>query len=169
LINPLNKQKILKLAIDIITDETRENEKLINSWVSAFSTVVGRTDILYVQQVAVKPIADMMGSKNPLPRRKLGNRLVVEMAKAIGEEGMDEEPRVMQLIQSMCYDTNYKIRLDGAEFFKDYITANFAKLMECDQWEDVYLAELFELLGDEESYVRMDAIEGCTAILDKID
>ena len=131
--------------------------------------MVGQVDFAYVQLVALKEIGELTDRKSKYERRKLGNRLVVEMAKAIGEEGMDEEPRVMQLIQSMCYDTNYKIRLDGAEFFKDYITANFAKLMESDQWDNVYLAELFELLGDEETYVRMDAIEGCTAILDKID
>lgn len=35
--------------------------------------------------------------------------------------------------------------------------------------EEVYLPELYELLNDEESYVRMDAIEGATVILDKLE
>ena len=43
------------------------------------------------------------------------------MAKRLGESGMDMEPIILKLILAICHDTNYKIRMDGILFFKDYL------------------------------------------------
>ena len=40
----------------------------------------------------VKVIKDMPGLKNPFGKRKRGNRLVLGVAKSVGEDGMDAEP-----------------------------------------------------------------------------
>lgn len=98
MIGEINKQRLLRLAIDIITDQTKENDKLIDAWVDCFANVVGKVDIDYVTQVALKPISELCESKTPLPRRKLGNRLVVAMAKKVGEAGLEEEPTILRLI-----------------------------------------------------------------------
>jgi hypothetical protein len=57
---------------------------------------------------------DMPSLKNPVPKRKKGNRLLISFAKQIGEAGFDKEPAVLKLVQGICHDNNYKIRLDGA-------------------------------------------------------
>ena len=62
----------------------------------------------------------MPGTKNPVPRRQRGNRLVIAMAKNIGEKAHEEEPIIGRLLSSMCLDTNYLIRLEAATFFKEY-------------------------------------------------
>ena len=59
--------------------------------------------------------------KNPFARRKKGNRLVASFARQMGEEGFDKEPLVLKLIFGICHDTNYKIRMDGVLFLKDYL------------------------------------------------
>ena len=42
------------------------------------------------------------------------------MALVMGETGFDEEPILLRLIFGICRDTNYKIRLDGAIWFRRY-------------------------------------------------
>ncbi len=63
----------------------------------------------------------MPAPKNPLQKRKRGNRLVISLTKKVGEPGIDKEPLIMKLIASICHDTNYKIRMDGVLFFKEYL------------------------------------------------
>ena len=73
-----------------------------------------------MRRVALQYIKEMPGTKNPVPKRMRGNRLVTAMAMNIGEEALEEEPIIGRLISSMCLDTNYLIRLDAAIFFKEY-------------------------------------------------
>jgi len=120
MVNTSNKQQILKLAVEITTDDCNENQVLIDCWIDVFTNVVGKVEIPYVSQVAVRPISEMPGPKNPFPKRKRGNRLLTEMALAIGEDGFEEEPILQRLMMGICRDTNYKIRLDGAIWFKRY-------------------------------------------------
>lgn len=44
----------------------------------------------------------------------------MSLARQIGEAGLDREPAVLKLVLAICHDNNYKIRMDGALFFKDY-------------------------------------------------
>ena len=46
------------------------------------------------------------------------------MAKNVAEEAMDEEPMIQRLVLSMCQDTNYQIRIEGAAFLKEYLQMN---------------------------------------------
>jgi hypothetical protein len=64
---------------------------------------------------------DMPSLKNPLPKRKKGNRLLMSFVKQLGEAGFDKEPGLLKLVLAICHDNNYKIRLDGVLFFKDYL------------------------------------------------
>lgn len=43
------------------------------------------------------------------------------MAKGLGEDGLDDEGSIMNMILSVCEDNNYKLRRDGAIFFKEYL------------------------------------------------
>ena len=91
------------------------------------------------------------------------------MAKNVGEEAMDEEPIIVRLVLGMCQDTNYQIRTEGAIFMKEYLQANHQKLLGTERFEDVYLPEIYELLNDEESYVRIEAIEAILEVLESIE
>jgi hypothetical protein len=66
-------------------------------------------------------VSEMPALKNPIQKRKRGNRLVISLAKKLGESGIDKDPLIMKLIISICHDTNYKIRMDGVLFFKEYL------------------------------------------------
>ena len=53
--------------------------------------------------------------------RKLGNRLLTSLAKRGGEEGFDADIKVLKQVVALFSDTNYKIRMDGAVFMKEYL------------------------------------------------
>jgi len=91
------------------------------------------------------------------------------MAKNCGEEAMDEEPIIIRLVLGMCQDTNYQIRTEGAVFMKEYLQANHEKLIGTVRFEEVYLPEIYELLNDEESYVRIEAIEAIVEVLQVVE
>jgi hypothetical protein len=46
---------------------------------------------------------------------------VIGMAKQLGEKGFDKDATLLKLILGICHDTNYKIRMDGVMFFKEYL------------------------------------------------
>jgi len=49
-----NKQRLLKLSVDITTNEHCKNESLIDAWVDVFADCVGRVEIDYVRRVALQ-------------------------------------------------------------------------------------------------------------------
>lgn len=159
----------MRTATCISTDDLIENEELINVWIEVFINVVGKVDYEYMQEVALKPICEMPSTKNQFPMRKKGNRLFLGMADSLGEEGIDVFSVVESILTSICTDTNFKIRLDGAIFLKEYITKNKAKLIGTERFNEFYLPELYELCNDEESYVRIEAIECLTEVLEHVD
>lgn len=63
---------------------------------------VGRVEVSYVQNVAVRVIQEMVSPKSPVGRRTLGNRLVTTVAMNLSESSHQEEPTVFSLILSMC-------------------------------------------------------------------
>jgi hypothetical protein len=67
----------------------------------------------------------------------------------------------------ICHDNNYKIRTDGVLFFKEYLKNERAKTNE--RFGSVYIPELIELLNDEESYIRIEALEIMTDFLDYLE
>lgn len=110
----------------------------------------------------------MPSPKNPVSRRMLGNRLVTTVAMNLSEQSHEEEPVVFSLVTSMCQDTNYTVRRDGAIFFKEYLKKNNKVLVGSERLEDLYLPEIYELLNDEESYVRIEVIEAILEILEHL-
>jgi predicted DNA-binding protein len=75
----------------------------------------------HVLKEILPTVSEMIVLKNPFPKRKRGNRLVTSLAKRLGEPGIDKEPLIMKLVLGICHDTNYKIRMDGIMFFKEYL------------------------------------------------
>jgi hypothetical protein len=39
----------------------------------------------------------------------------------VGELGFDKEPMVLKLVFGILHDNNYKIRMDGVLFMKEYL------------------------------------------------
>lgn len=154
--------------MDITTNEDQENQTLIDAWIDVLAQCVGRVEVSYVKNVALRVIQEMPSPKNPLARRMLGNRLVTTVAMNLPEEAHVEEPLVFGLVMSMCQDPNYTVRRDGAIFFKEYLKKNSKELVGTERLEDFYLPEIYELLNDEESYVRIEVIEAILEILEHL-
>jgi hypothetical protein len=72
------------------------------------------------------------------------------------------------LVLGICHDNNYKIRLDGILFFKDYLKDK-AAVVSHTRFKTVYISEILELLNDEEAYIRIEAIEILIDYLDQLE
>jgi hypothetical protein len=129
---------------------------------------VGKVEVSYVKNVAIKVVQEMLSPKNPVVRRMLGNRLVAIVAMNLSEASHAEEPGCFNMIFGMCQDTNYTVRRDSGMFFRDYLKKNSVELVGSDRLEDLYLPEIYELLNDEESYVRIEAIAAILEILEHL-
>jgi len=90
----------------------------------------------------------------------------MSMARQIGEDGFDKEPTILKMITMICHDSNYKIRIDGALFYKEYLTN--PKALGSNRFLSTYLPELIELMNDEEQSIRIEAIEIATEILERL-
>ena len=75
----------------------------------------------------------------------------------------------MKLILSVCHDNNYKIRRDGVIFLKEYFKLNKAEVVKGSRLQNVYLNELIDFINDEDSHIRIDAIEAFAEILDHLE
>lgn len=129
---------------------------------------VGKVEVSYVKNVALKVIQEMPSPKNPLARRLLGNRLVTTVAMNLNEAAHEEEPVVFRLVFGMCQDTSYSVRRDGGILFKEYLKKNSKDLVGTERLEELYLPEIYELLNDEESYVRIEVIEAILEIMEHL-
>lgn len=65
----MNTQRMLSLSVDITTNMDRENTALKEAWIEVFANCVGRVELHYLEQVAIKVIQDMPSVKNPHPQR----------------------------------------------------------------------------------------------------
>jgi len=101
--------------------------------------------------------------------RKIGYRLLTSLAKSCGEQGFDAEIKVLKSVLALCGDTNYKIRMDGAIFMKEYLETYFDALKGSSRLTQTYIPEICELLNDEETYIRIEAIEGISYVLETLD
>lgn len=72
---------------------------------------------------------------------------------------------------NICSDTNYKIRTDGAIFFKNYLQQNNEVLISTSlvRLQETYIPELIELCNDEEIFIRIEAIEAITYVVEQLD
>lgn len=112
-------------------------------------------------------IMEIPSLKNPFPKRKRGNRLALSFARQVGEAGFDKEPMVLKLVFGIMNDNNYKIRMDGMLFLKDYL--RLGSVHAHSRFQKAYLPELLELLKDEEAYIRIEALDIMTDLLNQFD
>ena len=70
LINKRNKEKVVKVAIQITTDDDNvENVELVDSWIKVLETVVSRVDMKFITENVINAIKDIPSLKNPLAKR----------------------------------------------------------------------------------------------------
>jgi hypothetical protein len=82
---------------------------------------VGKVELEYVFKQILPIIQELTVLKNQFLKRKKGIRLLTSLAKSIGEQGFEKEPLILKMIAQICHDNNYKIRMDGALFYKEYL------------------------------------------------
>lgn len=145
------------------------NKNLINAWIDVFRNVVGKVKTNIVQQVALKPIQELLNKKHAMIKRQKGIELATAMAMNVKPSAHDDEPMFMKLIRVICSDTDYKIRAIGAVFFKDFFRQCGAEIVGTLHYENVLLPEIIELVNDEETYVSVEALEGLLEVLEHCD
>lgn len=142
---------------------------MINAWIDVFRNVVGKVKTNIVQQVALKPIQELLNKKHAMIKRQKGIELATAMAMNVKPSAHDDEPMFMKLIRVICSDTDYKIRAIGAVFFKDFFRQCGAEIVGTLHYENVLLPEIIELVNDEETYVSVEALEGLLEVLEHCD
>lgn len=70
-------------------------------------------------------------------------------------------------MKSVFHDNNYKLRIDGVIFLKEYI-ANI-KNFKCKRLHSIYVPELLDFLQDEDNQIKIDSIEALCEILEEVD
>jgi hypothetical protein len=170
LVSERNKERTVLVAMGITTDEAwEENEPLITAWIKVLEAVVDKVAPSVLSEHVIAPIKELVAHGNPFARRKLGNRMLFSVAKHTGETFIDTDPDTLKLILSVCRDTNYKIRRDGVIFMREYFEHAREQVVEHYRFRGVYLPELLEFLNDEDSHIRVDAIEAFTVILEDLN
>ena len=130
---------------------------------------MGKVKTNIVQQVALKPIQELLNKKHAMIKRQKGIELATAMAMNVKPSAHDDEPMFMKLIRVICSDTDYKIRAIGAVFFKDFFRQCGAEIVGTLHYENVLLPEIIELVNDEETYVSVEALEGLLEVLEHCD
>jgi hypothetical protein len=59
--------------------------------------------------------------------------------------------------------------MDGAIFMKEYLAMNFEALKSSARLKKTYIPEICELLNDEETYIRIEAMESISYVLETLD
>lgn len=68
----------------------------------------------------------------------------------------------------VCSDTNYKIRIDGATFFKEYFAINHEELKKGARLKQTYIPEILELINDSDIFIKIEAIEALQYVLEAV-
>ena len=99
LVSELNKEKAVRVSVQISTDEDwAENNELISSWIKVLEAVVGKVKPSFVSENVIEPLKNLMAHKNAFERRKLGNRILFSVAKHTGEGYFDYDPNMIKLM-----------------------------------------------------------------------
>lgn len=72
------------------------------------------------------------------------------IAANIGEKGLDEEYAYVKMMKSVFIENNFKLRIDGIVFLKNYFNSypDIEQLTKTERFEDLYLPELLGYLED---------------------
>ena len=93
----------------------------MDSWLQVYDAIIGNVDIDFILKNVLPKIMEIPSLKNPFAKRKRGNRLITNLALKVGESGFDKEHLILKLTLGICNDNNYKIRMDGVLFLKQYL------------------------------------------------
>lgn len=89
----------------------------------------------------------------------MGNKILISICHKIGEAGLDQCPSYVKLLKLVFIETNYKLRIDGIMFLKNYFkTCDIKSLVETERFQYVYLPELLGYLEDGDPMLVCDAI-----------
>ncbi len=77
---------------------------------SVFKPLVVYLPLDHIKSTVIKRIVDLPSLKSPYTWRKIGFEMFCALADAKGEEGFKQEPTILKYMNSMCIDTNWKIR-----------------------------------------------------------
>lgn len=168
LLNKENRQRLLKVTVEIVNNEHNENDQLKESWIAVFDSLVSQIDFDYVKLVALKVIQEMTERKSSFGQRKLGIKLLTSLINQCGEAAMDDEILILKMLMSICRDSNYKIRMDAAIFMKEYLAANSEKLLKSTRLLQTYVPELIEMCTDEQTCIRIEAIEALCYVFEVV-
>jgi len=72
--------------------------KLIDSWFKVFDAVVGKVELDYVFKQILPQVQELTNLKNPFLKRKKGIKLLMSLAKNVGEAGFEKEPIILKMI-----------------------------------------------------------------------
>jgi hypothetical protein len=159
----------VRAALQIITDEDwAENEELQNAWIRVLEASVCQMAPAFVSDVVIEVIKELMAHKNTFAKRKLGSKMFFSVAKHTGEQFFDKDDRIVKLILQVCHDGNYKIRRDGVIFLREYFAHDRQRIINHSRFREVYVPELFEFLNDEDTLIKVDAIETFCEILEEL-
>lgn len=75
------------------------------------------------------------------------------------EKCFEFNPLLLKIIISIINDGDWKIRITGAIFFKEYLPAIHEKGIVI---SETYKAQMIELLTDEEAFIVVEAIDTST-------
>mmetsp|Transcript_20051 Transcript_20051/g.14757 ORF Transcript_20051/g.14757 Transcript_20051/m.14757 type:complete len:117 (+) Transcript_20051:346-696(+) len=108
-------------------ENVAENELLIEAWIKVFDCVVSRLGCNHILAEVLPEIQPLMLLKSPFPKRKRGTRLLSSIITIHGEEALSKEASLWGLVQGVCQDTNYKIRMEGILLFKRLLVKDKAE------------------------------------------
>lgn len=95
--------------------------ELLNEWIKIMQAICPFVKPSVISVEVVPKLKEFLNSQQAHEKRKLGNQILFSIAKGLGEDGLDDEGSMMNMILAVCEDNNYKLRRDGAIFFKEYL------------------------------------------------
>lgn len=96
-------------------------EDLLNEWIKVMKAICPFVKVAVISVEVIPKLKEFLNSQQAHEKRKLGNQILFSLAKGMGEDGLDNEPSLMNMIHTVCEDNNYKLRRDGAIFLKEYL------------------------------------------------
>ena len=68
------------------------------------------------------------------------------------------------MLSSNCFDSNYKIRIDAVDFFRQYF--KLEGVINHPRFKSTHLPSLIEMINDVDALIRIEAIEVSCDVLE---
>lgn len=127
-----------------------EHSEIVGPWVKLLGIVCTKVQVSEQKRELIPFLQDLLINKSPIENRKVGNRILFSIAANIGEKGLDEEYAYVKMMKSVFIENNFKLRIDGIVFLKNYFNSypDIEQLTKTERFEDLYLPELLGYLED---------------------